>query len=515
MAPEHIDGRPLDRRSDLYSLAVLGWEMITGEQPWRGLPLFDVLYHQKYVDLPSAAEVRPDCYPSLLLALEGALAKAPQLRWANAREMLDQLENDQPTERLLTLRADRRAQAEGNLDVERDFSDEYAVGPDPAADRRWKSSRVGGRPSGGASGRGEKSEAAPTIPLERAASAPSIVAAPASSPVTPSDPGDFTPIERAPRRHNTRRVLLWRALRRQRTLRLTAFVALGFLGGWVATNAMSRRVRATAPGIAPVRADSVPRPTAATSASSLDQGLAVGETRSRAAVAEALPTPSATFPVVPPARAASDGAGPRASGTLASDSPASNTRTPRPAAPAGEVARVVPTPAETLLRRAQGLAEARRFGEAERVIGLALASTPRGEGGAFYALRARMRAVRGEIRDAWTDVEMAARTGARWEVLALETALRAQRDGRSVARARLTEDVTAALTPRRMLEPDRAFGLARALMVAGDERTALAVLQQTRAPDPTAAPLFDDPTFAPLAKDPRFAALRRRVHGSR
>ena len=36
MAPEQIDGVNLDGRSDLYSLGMVGWEMLTGERPWIG-----------------------------------------------------------------------------------------------------------------------------------------------------------------------------------------------------------------------------------------------------------------------------------------------------------------------------------------------------------------------------------------------------------------------------------------------------------------------------------------------
>lgn len=36
MAPEQIDGAPANARSDLYSLGLVGWEMLTGERPWDG-----------------------------------------------------------------------------------------------------------------------------------------------------------------------------------------------------------------------------------------------------------------------------------------------------------------------------------------------------------------------------------------------------------------------------------------------------------------------------------------------
>jgi serine/threonine protein kinase len=36
MAPEQIDGAPANARSDLYSLGLVAWEMLTGERPWAG-----------------------------------------------------------------------------------------------------------------------------------------------------------------------------------------------------------------------------------------------------------------------------------------------------------------------------------------------------------------------------------------------------------------------------------------------------------------------------------------------
>jgi hypothetical protein len=88
--------------------------------------------------------------------------------------------------------------------------------------------------------------------------------------------------------------------------------------------------------------------------------------------------------------------------------------------------------------------------------------------GAAYGLRARLRIRRGDVRDAWTDIELAARTGARWEALALTTMLKARELGAAAARERLTGELRDALVPVRMLDAERAVALAVALAQVGD-----------------------------------------------
>ncbi len=94
MSPEQIDGRPLDGRSDLYSLALIAWEMLTGIKPWDGESLYSVIYKQKHEDLPSLRELRPDLPPRLTFAIEGALAKEPEGRWKDVDEFLQNLRDE-------------------------------------------------------------------------------------------------------------------------------------------------------------------------------------------------------------------------------------------------------------------------------------------------------------------------------------------------------------------------------------------------------------------------------------
>ncbi|MBV9919696.1 MAG: serine/threonine protein kinase [Pseudonocardia sp.] len=96
LAPERIAGDPADPRSDVYALGLLGWEMLTGQTPWVGDSLEDVVLHQRSRDLPRLTTVRPGVPRPLLLAIEGALHKQPSDRWASAGELLGELGGDEP-----------------------------------------------------------------------------------------------------------------------------------------------------------------------------------------------------------------------------------------------------------------------------------------------------------------------------------------------------------------------------------------------------------------------------------
>jgi len=92
MAPEQIDGENLDARSDLYSLGLLGWEMLTGKRPFAGEALYSVLYHQKHVQVDDPRALRIDAPEALITALAGAVEKERDARWSDATEFVAALD---------------------------------------------------------------------------------------------------------------------------------------------------------------------------------------------------------------------------------------------------------------------------------------------------------------------------------------------------------------------------------------------------------------------------------------
>jgi serine/threonine protein kinase len=93
MSPEQVDGRDLDGRSDLYSVGLVAWEMLTGQPPWAGETLYKIVYKQKHEELPLLEELRPEVPHYIRVAIEKALQKNPNDRWRDAGEFLAALQN--------------------------------------------------------------------------------------------------------------------------------------------------------------------------------------------------------------------------------------------------------------------------------------------------------------------------------------------------------------------------------------------------------------------------------------
>ena len=95
MSPEQAVGeREVDGRSDIYSLGVVAYQMLTGRLPFTaGNSLALLMKH--VADQPRAiAELRPDVPKALRDAVERALAKLPEDRWPTAASLRDALGPD-------------------------------------------------------------------------------------------------------------------------------------------------------------------------------------------------------------------------------------------------------------------------------------------------------------------------------------------------------------------------------------------------------------------------------------
>jgi alpha-tubulin suppressor-like RCC1 family protein/serine/threonine protein kinase len=101
MSPEQIDGLDLDGRSDVFSLGLIGYEMLAGVRPWIDETISDVMYRQKFEALPALREARPDVPERLRDAIERAAAKDRDDRWRGAAAFLSALTDDEwvPEER--------------------------------------------------------------------------------------------------------------------------------------------------------------------------------------------------------------------------------------------------------------------------------------------------------------------------------------------------------------------------------------------------------------------------------
>jgi serine/threonine-protein kinase len=93
MSPEQATGdRVIDRRSDIYSLAAVTYEMLTGEPPHTGSTM-QAIIARVLTDRPrSVRSMRPNVPEHVEMALDKALEKLPADRWSSARDLAEALQ---------------------------------------------------------------------------------------------------------------------------------------------------------------------------------------------------------------------------------------------------------------------------------------------------------------------------------------------------------------------------------------------------------------------------------------
>ncbi len=95
MSPEQAVGeREVDGRSDIYSLGVLAYQMLTGRVPFSGGNSMALLFKHVSETPRAIADLRPDAPRGLRDAIERALAKSPEDRWPTAAALREALMSD-------------------------------------------------------------------------------------------------------------------------------------------------------------------------------------------------------------------------------------------------------------------------------------------------------------------------------------------------------------------------------------------------------------------------------------
>ena len=92
MSPEQVLGKPIDGRSDIYSLGVILYELSTGERPFRGENLAAVFMAVTQQTPPEPAKVKPTVSPELSGIIMKCLNKAPEERFQTGKELAAALE---------------------------------------------------------------------------------------------------------------------------------------------------------------------------------------------------------------------------------------------------------------------------------------------------------------------------------------------------------------------------------------------------------------------------------------
>ncbi len=91
MAPEQLESKPLDRRSDVFGFGVLAYELISYERAFGGGNFAQASKRLLERTPPPLVERRPDCPPALSTLVELCIQKVPAARWQSMEPVVEQL----------------------------------------------------------------------------------------------------------------------------------------------------------------------------------------------------------------------------------------------------------------------------------------------------------------------------------------------------------------------------------------------------------------------------------------
>ena len=91
MAPEQIEGRDVDGRTDIFAFGVVLFEMLCGRRPFAGDSRASLMAAIVAAEPPALSSLQPRVPASLERLIRRCLAKDPEDRWQTARDMAAEL----------------------------------------------------------------------------------------------------------------------------------------------------------------------------------------------------------------------------------------------------------------------------------------------------------------------------------------------------------------------------------------------------------------------------------------